>query len=224
MCGVLSKYGGFRRNTVLEVWQYFPTCDKSKVFNFSIEQHKNTNNQEDTKFLKWITGVKDIWSDQEINLLLKNIDFSGINTCLIISEDKNFKIDHTEFDNINVALISPKEFTQFEPKKDRKTDSYIIPEVSKKYDLIIIDECNIIGGNTVLTSALKILARQSINEKSYIAMKSYFDPVLEKNATNKKTKERIISNLTLQDECTILYENYNKISSLHIYRWIKSNK
>ncbi len=34
VCGVLSKYGGFRRNTVLEVWQYFPTYDKSKVFNF----------------------------------------------------------------------------------------------------------------------------------------------------------------------------------------------
>lgn len=31
VCGVLSKYGGFRRNTVLEVWQYFPTFDKSKI-------------------------------------------------------------------------------------------------------------------------------------------------------------------------------------------------
>lgn len=215
--GVLSKYGGFRRNTVLEVWQYFPTYDKSKAFNFSIEQHKNANNQENTKVLKWITGIKNSWSDQEINLLLKNIDISVINTCLIISENKDFKIDRTEFDKVNFALITPQEFTQFKLKKDRKTDSYIIPEVSRKYDLIIIDECNTIGGNTVLTSALKILVRQSITQKGYVAMKSYFDPVLEKNKINKMTGETLVSSLTLQDESIILYDNYEKISSLHIY-------
>ena len=48
-------------------------------------------------------------------------------------------------------------------------------------------------------------------------MKSYFDPVLEKNVTNKKTKETIVSNLKLKDESIILYDNYEKISSLHIY-------
>ncbi len=217
VCGVLSKYGGFRRNTVLEVWQYFPAYDKSKAFNFSIEQHKNISNQGDIKFLNWITGVKNLWSDQEINLILKNVDLSTINTCLIISENKEFKIIHTNFDKVNFVSISPKEFTQFRPKKDRKTDSYVIPEVSTKYGLIIIDECNSIGGNTVLTSALKVLIRQSIAQKGYIAMKSYFDPVLEKDTINKKTRKIIVSNLTLQDESIILYDNYDKISSLHIY-------
>lgn len=48
-------------------------------------------------------------------------------------------------------------------------------------------------------------------------MKSYFDPVLEKNTTNKKTREIFVSNLKLQDEAIILYDNYDKISSLHIY-------
>jgi len=48
-------------------------------------------------------------------------------------------------------------------------------------------------------------------------MKSYFDPVLEKNSVNKKTGETLVSNLTLQDESIILYDNYDKISSLHIY-------
>jgi len=33
----------------------------------------------------------------------------------------------------------------------------------------------------VLTSALKILVRKSITKEGYIAIKSYFDPVLEKN-------------------------------------------
>ncbi len=223
MCGVLSKYGGFRRNTVLEVWQYFPTYDKSKAFNFSIEQHKNANNQENIKLLKWITGIKNVWSDQEINLLLKNIDFRVINTCLIISKNKDFNIDYTAFEKVNFLLITPQKFTQFKLKKDRKTDSYVIPEVSTKYDLIIIDECNAIGGNTVLTSALKILVRQSIAKKGYVAIKSYFDPVLEKNSINKKTREIIVSNLTLQDESIILYDNYDKINSLHIYANLQRN-
>jgi len=202
---------------VLEVWQYFPTFDKSKTFNFSIEQHRDAHNQENAKFLKWITGIKNIWSDQEINLLLRNIDLHFINMCLIISENKDFNIDHTDFDNINFTLITPKEFTQFKLKKDRKTNSYIIPKVSRKYDLIIIDECNTIGGNTVLTSALKILVRQSITQKGYVAMKSYFDPVIEKNTINKETRKIFLSNLTLQDESIVLYDNYEKISSLHIY-------
>ena len=148
--------------------------------------------------------------------LIEN-DKIDLNTCLIISENKEFKIIHTDFDKVNFVSISPKEFTQFRPKKDRKTDSYVIPEVSTKYDLIIIDECNSIGGNTVLTSALKVLIRQSIAQKGYIAMKSYFDPVLEKDTINKKTRKIIVSNLTLQDESIILYDNYDKISSLHIY-------
>ena len=44
-------------------------------------------------------------------------------------------------------------------------------------------------------------------------MKSYFDPVLEKNTTNKKTRETFVSNFKLQDESIILYDNYefNKI-------------
>ncbi len=130
-------------------------------------------------------------------MLLKNIDLYNINTCLVISENKDFKIDHTDFDKINFTITTSQEFTQFKLKKDRKTDSYVIPEVSTKYDLIIIDECNAIGGNTILTSTLKILVRQSITKNGYIAMKSYFDPVLEKNATSKKTRETIVSNLAL---------------------------
>lgn len=222
VCGVLSKYGGFRRNTVLEVWQYFPTHDKSQTFNFSTEQHKNAHNQKNAKFLKWITGVKNIWSDREINLLLKNIDLRVINTCLIISENREFTIDQANFDRIKVTQTSPQAFTQFKLKKDRKTNSYIIPEFSTKYDLIIIDECNTIGGNTVLTRALKILVRQSITQKGYIAMKSYFDPVLEKDAINKKTKETMVSNLILLDESIVLYDNYDKISSLHIYAYFST--
>ena len=48
-------------------------------------------------------------------------------------------------------------------------------------------------------------------------MKSYFDPVLEKDTISKKTKETLVSNLKLQNESIILYDNYDKISSLHIY-------
>lgn len=40
-------------------------------------------------------------------------------------------------------------------------------------------------------------------------MKSYFDPVLEKTET--------IPKLNLREESIILYDNYDKISSLHIY-------
>ena len=113
--------------------------------------------------------------------------------------------------------MTPKKFTQFKLKKDRKTDSYAIPEVSTKYDLIIIDECNTIGGNTVLTSALKVLIRQSIAQKGYVAMKSYFDPVLEKDTISKKTRETLVSSLAHREESIILYDHYDKISSLHIY-------
>jgi len=223
VCGVLSKYGGFRRNTVLEVWQYLPTFDKSQTFTFSIEKHKNANNQENARFLSWITGVKNFWNDKEINFLLKNIDLRFVIDCLIISESKDFKIDHADFDRINVTKASPQEFTQFKLKKDRKTESYAIPEVSTKYDLIIVDECNTIGGNTVLTSALKVLLRQSITKKGFVAMKSYFDPVLEKNTANKKTGETFVSNLKLLDESIVLYEDFEKISSLHIYSNTKIN-
>ncbi len=218
ICGVFSKYGGFRRNTVLKVWQYFPTFDKSKTFNFSIRQHKNSVNQKNTKFLKWITGVKNVWNDKEIGLLLKNINLQTVNKCLVISEDNEFNIVQNYFNKINITLKTPQEFTQFKLKKDRNTDSYIIPKVSVKYDLIIVNECNTIGGNTVLTSALKILVRQSLTKNGYIVMKSYFDPVLEKDKTNKITKKNIVSNVKLQDEAIILYENFEKISSLHIYR------
>lgn len=115
-------------------------------------------------------------------------------------------------------MLTPKEFTHFKPKKDRKNESYIIPEVSNKYDLIIIDECNTIGGNTVLTSALKVLIRQSITKKGFVVMKSYFDPVLEKYTNpNKDNRQKLVSNLELREESIILYDNYDKISSLHIY-------
>jgi len=55
-------------------------------------------------------------------------------------------------------------------------------------------------------------------------MKSYFDAVLEKNKFNKKTKGTIVSNLRLKDESIILYDNYDKISSLQIYTNTYSNR
>ena len=44
-----------------------------------------------------------------------------------------------------------------------------------------------------------------------------------KNSINKKTREIIVSNLTLQDESIILYDNYDKINSLHIYANLQKN-
>ena len=76
----------------------------------------------------------------------------------------------------------------------------------------------------MLTSALKILVRRSVTKKGYVVMKSYFDPVLEKDSINKKTRETIVSNLTLLDESIILYDNYDKINSLHIYANHERNK
>lgn len=51
--------------------------------------------------------------------------------------------------------------------------------------------------------------KKSLRIKEIQAMKSYFDPVLEKTET--------IPKLNLQEESIILYDNYDKISSLHIY-------
>ncbi len=52
-----------------------------------------------------------------------------------------------------------------------------------------------------LINILNILVKQIFNKNGYLVMKSYFDPVLKKN---KKTEDRVISNLKL-------------INSLHIY-------
>ena len=48
-------------------------------------------------------------------------------------------------------------------------------------------------------------------------MISYFDHVLEKITANKTKRETTLSNLRLKDESIILYGNYVKISTLHIY-------
>ncbi len=53
-------------------------------------------------------------------------------------------------------------------------------------------------------------------------MKSYFDPVLEKDQKDRKNNQIIISNLKLINETVILYNNYEKVSSIHIYK-IKLN-
>ena len=67
--------------------------------------------------------------------------------------------------------------------------------------------------------AFKELLSHDIQKLNFVSSLA----VLEKKTTNKKTKKTIVSNLTLRDESIIIYEDYDKISSIHIYSTIYSN-
>ncbi|HEC38296.1 hypothetical protein LCGC14_1886980 [marine sediment metagenome] len=218
VCGVFSKYGGFRRNTILEVWQYCPANDESKMFNFSLKSHLNTYNQENIKQINWITGVKGEWNREEVGFITKNVEFGENGKGLLISNKKDISLVSSLFPYLDFEISTPQNFTQFKSKAHRGGDDYFLPQIDRVYDLILIDEDTVIGGNTTLTSALKVLLRKSVKEKGYIVMKSYFDPVLEKDQKYKKEKKIYSSNLLSVNEAVILYENYEKISSLHVYR------
>ncbi len=176
--------------------------------------------KKEEEFLKSIysqfNGSLEIKTMRFIHTVDKNGLINGADIHLFSGSSKlaTFRIDINRKSNAT-HILSVQKILKFLIDRNIKFDLILLdPPYNSTYDKKYKTHyLNTIGGNTTLTSALKILVRHSTNKKGYIAMKSYFDPVLEKNSINRKT----VSNLKLQDEYIILYDNYDKISSLHIY-------
>jgi phosphatidylserine/phosphatidylglycerophosphate/cardiolipin synthase-like enzyme len=115
------------------------------------------------------------------------------------------------------------EFAQYRKKSERNGTEYKFPHNEKKYDIIVVDECRLLGSNTELTTIIKQLIQMKLNPNGYIIIKSYFDPKLENDLKrkNKETKKKEIifhSKVKLMDQRVITYDTFDNISMISIYQ------
>ncbi len=113
------------------------------------------------------------------------------------------------------AYNSAIEFLKYKTKSKRNGKDYIFPEITKKYDLIIIAEIGRLGGNTELTKALKIHTSNCLEENGLSIWKSYFYPALESNINILKNKKIIgitLLNMSFLDKKIIAYRDRDKIN------------
>jgi hypothetical protein len=180
--GMITKYGGFRRITLLEVWEYLPNYNKEKALKTNIL----TKYAEENKLSKvnWFYSIKNEWVYKEIELIKKNLKNRAINKAILISDNKA-----NPFEDLDLVIMKPEEFIL-------QNDAF---------DLIILSECQKVGGSIKLTNELKKKISECINSKGIAFLKTYFYPVLEK------------LELTLLDEYVLIYDNCQKINLFTIY-------
>jgi hypothetical protein len=101
IAGIATTYGGFRRLTLLEAWQYLP----SKNFNFSF-------NEIPLQSINWIIGKKGKWNNSEMTLFSKKIrNKEGV---LIADNNNNLE----KFRETNLKRISADKFIETTEKYD----------------------------------------------------------------------------------------------------------
>jgi len=162
--GMITTYGGFRRLTLLEAWQYQPSV--------KIELSRKTYNEQwnrDIYSINWILGQKDSWNRAEKNLIHDKIkDRKGI--LIANNEDKlkNFKEADLEYSSV---------------------DEFV--EKDEKFDLIVLDDCARVGGAVKLTVQLKTKISENLAVNGIAILKTYFNPVLESKGLNLISKTAI---------------------------------
>jgi 16S rRNA G966 N2-methylase RsmD len=182
----VTRYGGYRRSTTLEAWQYYP---KSKRFAFDYDSISQD------LLSPWFTGVPNSFSPMEIDQISRySAKYSGNKICnkrCIIS--RRSSIPELQSDNTKqYNIVTPEQFIQS----------------NEKYDMIVLDKCEKVGGSISLTNNLKMKLIQSIDQGGVIITKTYFNPTLESNII-KRISQSIIS-----------YEDYSEIDLFSVYQKI----
>lgn len=209
LTGITTSYGGFRRNTILEIFQYFPTYIREKQFNFSQKTFFTLNPKARMKRIGFLRSERKKWTENELSFIFSCFENYNFTNCIYIGDlnPPKFGLTFRKFSFYN--------YVKWRPKKEREGKYTLRDPNKEQYDLIIVDESSKIGGNTRATSALKILLRKEVKREGYIVIKSYFDPVLQKSSSfNSKLYE---SNLKSVDKINLLYD-FEKSSVIHIYK------
>jgi hypothetical protein len=216
LTGITTNYGGFRRNTILEIFQYFPKYSKEHQFTFSEKDFFSLNPKNKMGKVSFIRSKKGKWIEREISFIYSLIkDYPKFDNSLYIGDQETPRF------GLDFQKISFYDYVNWKPKSERKGKFKLRNLNDQKYDIIIVDESSKLGGNTRATSVLKVLLRKEIKQNGYIVIKSYFDPVLEKSNTfNSKEYQ---SPLVLVDKIKLLYD-FEKSSSIHIYRKDKDKR
>lgn len=204
--GIISQFGSFRRVVIMEAWQYKPT----QLLDFSWDLFDEITGKE-TLVIDWYLGITGKWIKTELKIIKKYVDISQTKNGILITDPPG------EGEAKPIKLGNLKNLT---------VDEFLADDT--KRDVIILDEAKGVGGNTPKTGKLKEHLGESISNKAMVAWqnrilnhaeavlknkgfiitKSYFNPVLEEFG------------LTLLDKRAILFENFEKISLLHIYQKI----
>ena len=227
--GMVSMYGGYRRNTLLEVWQYIPESNKGvELFDFSINDHNeywklNDKKWKEMDYIKWIASENSDWSDLEKEYIELTIEKREINKVIVITDNKDIGLI---LPDAEVLVKTPVEFLGYVPKRLRDSD-YQYPKIDELYDLVIVADCDNLGGNTELTKFLKIHIPNTLKTKGLAIWKSYFNPALDKPINiyqrNKETKKRVLLEtiqplLELIDRKILTYNNREKTDMLTTFQ------
>jgi len=152
--GIITFYGGFRRATILEAWEFCPSDKES--FNFDWNNHESYWGQHLDK-VSWILGEQGRWSASEISMVERNLQGFSAKNGVFISDSKN---------NPFKFKLKIKSVTQFLNSQE-------------KFDLIILDSCKKIGGAVKMTAQLKNHIPDRLELHGKVITKTYFDPVLQ---------------------------------------------
>lgn len=193
VAGALTKSGGFRRVTIIEAWQKAP----SKVLDFpwqafaempttKVDKLKGKKKEGNVfEMVKWYIGHGGKWVKAELAMMAKHVDIGATTSGIIITD--------------------PAGSGEAKPVKLGNLTSMTVNEFladNKKHDVILLDECKGVGGDTPKTSALKEHltgyeehednkavvawqhriynhAVQSLKRGGFVFTKTYFDPKLE---------------------------------------------
>jgi len=166
ICGMVTKYGGFRRATVIDVFQYKP----KKLFKFSDNTHRETWNNKNPSINR-IIGEASAWTEKEKELIYDQINPEHIKKAVMISDSST-----NPFKELRFEMETPESFIKS----------------AKTYDLIVLDECRQIGGAVKLTSAIKTKISEQLNPNGIAILKTYFDPAL-RNKGLSLLEDRVIT-------------------------------
>jgi hypothetical protein len=236
IAGEATMFGGFRRFTIFEAWQYNVT----RPLSYSFEFFENTwlkPRENQLKLVPWFVGTLGSASAQERAIMKKYFDVNRTSNGIVIT--------NTPADRFGNCV--PVTMDQFNNMDD------------SIHDVIIINECNGLGASTAKTNTLKerviggldwpkyldpesleiLKAREKagweeeeeeenesprsrqmtrivnrVARDGFIYVKSYFDPNLN------------FYELELIDRAVITYDNAEKSDLIHIYHkpvgWIVS--
>jgi hypothetical protein len=190
LAGMLTSYGGFRRATLLEAWQYIPN---KKRFTFNMLSYMDDWELNNVEMIDWFFGSENEWTEREQDEVYNQLE--NVNNGLFISRKKEHPF------KLPLKVVTPEEFIETAFKWDFKKGLVL----KEKYDLIILDECTKVGGAIALSNALKKLIPRCLNENGVAFLKTYFNPVLEQLGLELVVKQ------------VICYDNYGKINMLHGY-------
>jgi len=156
VAGMVTFYGGFRRATLLEAWQYRPV----EPFQFSSVDYE-TDWKMKVPRLRWIKGIQSEWTPYELSSVKALIPATHSRKGIIISDNRDANIVGFDLNQVVFLDFAKDEFTT-------------------KFDIIFVEECKKLGGNVISTNAFKKKIEANLLPGGLAIIKSYFDPALDK--------------------------------------------